>query len=88
MEGEIRTRESFWDNRLAVYRLTRLGHLHLLSVYVLAVLNFWMCRNDRCIFCWTRKQSRLSNKYKRKQRIQVIVNSAVFYKNSLLYDSL
>jgi hypothetical protein len=42
VEGEIRTRESLWDNRLAVYRLARLGYLHLFEVYVVTVLNFWM----------------------------------------------
>ena len=42
VEGEIRTRESLWDNRLAVYRLARLGYLHLFGVYVVTVLNFWI----------------------------------------------
>ena len=42
VEGEIRTRGSFWDNRLAVYRLTRLGYLHSVVGYGVGVLSFWI----------------------------------------------
>ena len=42
VEGEIRTRGSFWDNRLAVYRLTRLGYLHNVVGYGVGILNFWI----------------------------------------------
>ncbi len=44
MRGEIRTRGSFWDNRLAVYRLTRLGHPHSALGYGIGILKFWIIR--------------------------------------------
>ena len=43
--GEIRTRGSFWDNRLAVYRLTRLGHPHSIKAYGFSILKVWIAEN-------------------------------------------
>lgn len=41
----IRTRGSLWDNRLAVYRLTRLGYPHLVTAYGFTILKVWIKGN-------------------------------------------